>query len=127
MIEVEKARQHMTEVPMVDLECLDADVQWALQIRLDLPSRSELETRVLRLRGQLAEVVESGVIDKDDPTLGRLFSTAHRLVTHQVPPHQMTHTDAYEHLRHLGNNARAFAAIYRLRRARSNREKGSTS
>ncbi|MGW6144001.1 hypothetical protein [Streptomyces sp. NPDC055140] len=127
VIEVEQERESHAEALPLDLEQLDADVQWALQIRLELPDKQRVETRVLRLRGQLAEVIESGVIDKDDPTLGGLLATAHRLISHPVPPGQMSHTDAYEHLRHLGTNARAVAAIYRMRRARANREKGQTA
>lgn len=112
-----------TRTTAFDLDLMDADARWALQIRLDLPARDDVVLRIVRLTGMLAEVVESGVIDKADPTLGRLFAEANRLMTPQVRPDQMTHTDAYEHLRKLGNNARAFAAIYRLRNNRAIKEK----
>ncbi|RVU26168.1 hypothetical protein EOT10_11355 [Streptomyces antnestii] len=110
------SRPHQQQDDPTDVRQVDADVQWARQIRLTLPPRGTVIERAMRLRGLLADLVSCGVVPENTHTRP-LYRDAHFLI--QLDVHGMKHTGAVDHLRALATSARAFNALYRLHRPKT--------
>ncbi|NGO75259.1 hypothetical protein G6045_06135 [Streptomyces sp. YC504] len=98
----------------IDVDQIDADTAWALQIRFDVPNRAAVDRHLLRVRGALNLLVREGLAESNPDARG-LYREAYRLLDLHQNFEELTDAQAYEHLRGLARVTRTFAVLCRRR------------
>ncbi|NGO79881.1 hypothetical protein G6045_30105 [Streptomyces sp. YC504] len=95
----------------IDVAQVDADTGWALQIRLDVPPRADVDQRTLRIIGALNLLVREGLAEAN-PDFRAMYREAYRLLDLANGARALTDAQAYGHLRALARVARTFTVLY---------------